>query len=110
MNALRRRCWTRLAVLLLHVLVMGVASASPWLHGDDGARAVRCGAPRGAPGAADAERGLDCPLCLPLQAPPTDAAPRPGPSQRDGLAADARAIPGDTRPVVLPPARAPPRV
>lgn len=110
MQRLRSRRWTRLCVLVLHLLVMGVASASPWLRADDGALGVLCsgrGAARPAD-AGDAPRGLDCPLCLPLQAPgfhvprliamspadvaPVSAAPHAGTSQR----------------TALPPARGPP--
>ena len=112
MNRIRSLRTARLAVLLLHLLVMGIASAAPWLRADDGALAVRCGALRSAGLAVDDDtaRTLDCPLCLPLQAPPVHAVPQPATSPSDEVAPGTRAIPGSARMAALPPARAPPRV
>lgn len=112
MNHLRSHRLTRLCVLVLHLLVMGVASASPWLRPDDGRLAVRCSASGLATAGADddATPSLDCPLCLPLQAPPAHAALPVTPSTPDEALVAAHTDPGHAGPTVLPPARAPPRV
>lgn len=112
MNTLRSHPLARLCVLVLHLLVMGVANATPWLQADDGMLGARCSstrAPLAAAGDLDEPRTLDCPLCLPLQAPPAYAASLPATSPVDEAVSAARAVSGCPRPVALPPARAPPR-
>jgi hypothetical protein len=108
MNRLRRLSRLHLLVLLCQLLVLATATASPWV--DPRPLGPMCGA-LGAGTAGDSSDTLDCPACLPLQAPPPAAfTPFTAAAGPAGLGAAAPSFLLDLQRLPIPPARGPPTV
>lgn len=108
----RLRCLRRLhlLVLLCQLLVLATATAAPWV--DPRPYGPLCTAGTASLGSGSAEPdALDCPVCLPLMAPPPAVWPAPAPGHTPPLwrQLPAAAVP-DLLPTPLPPVRGPPSV
>jgi hypothetical protein len=105
MNRLRTLQRAKVFMLACYLCVLGVAVFTPWLAGR--AYASVCSSA----GTGSGTPSLDCPACLPLQAPPQAACGDPALPSPAGaaIAAPTPCFPA-TRPAGLPPARGPPSV
>lgn len=109
MARLRRLRHLYLLVLLCQLLVLGVATAAPWVNPQPYGPLCSAGGAAGGPDIGSDT--LDCPACLPLLAPPPAQAPVRAPAHTPPLwwQLPAAAIP-DLLPTPLPPVRGPPSV
>lgn len=109
----RLRCLRHLHLLMLlcQLLVLGVATAAPWVNPQPYGPLCSAGGGGSGSGTGAGAGTLDCPACLPLLAPPPAQAPVQAPAHAQPLwwQLPAAAVP-DLLPTPLPPVRGPPSV